>query len=710
MTTAEQIAAASALLPVRAAAAPKPPVREIGSEFASFPILGTQDERAFIDDREFIPELTYPGSIPVYSEMATESQVAGLWLQTFLAIQRFRWFIDPAGASEQDARMLADDLGLPLKDEASSSRSQVQQFQFNKTLARIILAARYGHYHFQVVGEVADGGRGAFRLKKLAPRPPWTLADLAVNKAGDLLWVKQNIDATDTPIPAAQLASFVWGEEEGGPYGRSMLRPLYRSWFLKRTLLKVDTIKHERNGMGVPYTTAPESTSPAVEASLVAAAAAIRAGGNVNGSIPYGSKLDLLAPNGSLPDTIGSVRYHDEQMSKALGQMVVDLAQTSNGSRALGDTFADMAHLARESIAVWIASSFTTQVNQKVSAWNHGEGAPAPVLWFEPIKEDLALQDFATLVEKGAITTDEATEDYLRAKYGLPEVDRSKPRPALSLVPPAETVAAAGMPASLAERGLRRLLTEQEIAAATDFDKIDQEWRTALIGLLDTVKGEQASQIKALAAQVEAHADDPAALAAITGVPYGAQKIAAALRAMAARGVEQVKAEAKKQGHDLDNPDPDDFEPALQAKAQAAATQLGNGLAQAASNKAQTTAGAKPEAVAATVTEHLEGLSDAFLVDTLGGALTTAQNTGRRAAIDKAPSGTRIYASALLDANACGPCAAEDGEEFDTLEEAERDFPSGGYVGCEGGQRCRCTLVAVLPGETPASVGVGDRG
>jgi hypothetical protein len=56
---------------------------------------------------------------------------------------------------------------------------------------------------------------------------------------------------------------------------------------------------------------------------------------------------------------------------------------------------------------------------------------------------------------------------------------------------------------------------------------------------------------------------------------------------------------------------------------------------------------------------------------------------------------TAIYASALLDSNVCAPCLEWDGHQFDTLDQAEQQFPTGGNADCQGGPRCRCTLVAV---------------
>jgi hypothetical protein len=95
-------------------------------------------------------------------------------------------------------------------------------------------------------------------------------------------------------------------------------------------------------------------------------------------------------------------------------------------------------------------------------------------------------------------------------------------------------------------------------------------------------------------------------------------------------------------------------------------------------------------------------------------AANVAHGIGRRKAQTSLPEPAEVYASELLDRNTCAPCAQLDGQQYDTLEDGLQDYPgAGGYVGCEGGSRCRGTLVIVW--ETEASPtrdrpGFGPRG
>jgi hypothetical protein len=152
------------------------------------------------------------------------------------------------------------------------------------------------------------------------------------------------------------------------------------------------------------------------------------------------------------------------------------------------------------------------------------------------------------------------------------------------------------------------------------------------------------------------------------------------------------------------------LDPAVQSQATAVAGLLSRSIAQSAATQAVGRYGVSnvPAAdVAAGIRDLLESLTDAYLQDQLGGALTAAQNMGRAAVFDAVPP-TTLQASELLDSNCCEPCSAIDGTEYGSLDDAQGDYASGGYVNCEGGERCRGTLVAIWDEAAPSAADAGD--
>jgi hypothetical protein len=173
---------------------------------------------------------------------------------------------------------------------------------------------------------------------------------------------------------------------------------------------------------------------------------------------------------------------------------------------------------------------------------------------------------------------------------------------------------------------------------------------------------------------------------------------------MAVQGAHDAQAEAARQSTTVQLPDLTTLSNDQRGRAQAVDKFLASSITAAAQSNAIRLAGGSlngPE-IANNTKVKLTNLSPTYLADNLGSALTAAMNSGRRATMAEGDP-SQIYASEILDNNTCTNCIAEDGTQFVSLADAERFYPSGGFVDCLGGGRCRGTLVAVY-GETPATI------
>jgi hypothetical protein len=146
----------------------------------------------------------------------------------------------------------------------------------------------------------------------------------------------------------------------------------------------------------------------------------------------------------------------------------------------------------------------------------------------------------------------------------------------------------------------------------------------------------------------------------------------------------------------------------------AVAQQTADGVQIAASRRAvQLTGSRTPIEVADAVHSYVSDLKHQWERDQLAGAIQMATNAGRFRVFDRVPAEAAVfYASELLDTSTCPACAGVDGREYASIEAATRDYPSGGFLDCRGGPRCRGTIVAVLPEAeiapgTPAHLGPG---
>lgn len=115
-------------------------------------------------------------------------------------------------------------------------------------------------------------------------------------------------------------------------------------------------------------------------------------------------------------------------------------------------------------------------------------------------------------------------------------------------------------------------------------------------------------------------------------------------------------------------------------------------------------------AVLDNVERAMDELSPRAVRHVLGGALTGAQNEGRLAAAEQGDVDGVAIASEVNDSNTCGPCRKIHGKILGRIDEPDKirkHYPGGGfggYVKCEGRERCRGTVrykfapTAVEPG------------
>jgi hypothetical protein len=698
------------------------PTKEIGQANLGFTLPGWKSFASATDEREYAPKLKWPGSIDIFERMETDAQLAGLLLGLTLGIRRYRWFIDPNGARDEIAEKAALNFNLPLKGEEAppSAGRDRRRFSHDRHLAHTLRApAVYGHYFMEQVAEYVDG---EFKLRKLAPRPPYTIAKgggIQVATDGGLQAIKQGFGFVQKEIPVDRLVAYVWEQEGANWFGRSMLRPCYKNWLLKDDLLRHDAMKHARNSMGIPwFETGPELTQDQVDA-LAEKAEELRAGESSGGAGP--GKLQVKGVEGSLSDILASIRYHDQQMSMAMVELFADLGRNSEtGSRSLGEVTYNHFAFAQDAIAAWHAGITTEHALWDWVDWNYSGDDGAPRVGYERVEErEASISDLSTLIEKEVVVVDEALREAVRQHYNFPPPSDPDPGPPAEPEPspPVEpeipvqaragerrrrTVAAAtSLP--LPDRELRRQPYEQEVQAKVDYELMDAQVQGQIDALVATVKGLQAGQVTELATAIEAADGDLTVLAGVEATPVFSGALEDAMLSMAAQGVEQAIGEAERQGLTLPVPDLDTS--SLTARAEAVDTLLTRSLSEAAGRKAvglTAESGAlAPAEVAAQVSDHLSGLSDDYLRQQLSGATVQAMNTGRKAVFAENPP-KYLYASELLDEAACEECVAIDGTEYESLEEAEQDYPCGGFKDCLGGPRCRGTLVAIYSEAEPS--------
>lgn len=384
------------------------------------------------ESHETNPDLIWPKSLEVYDKMRREdSQVGSVLRAVTLPIRGAEWMIDPASASDEVVELVAADLGLPIKGREPVSALRTKgRFQWSEHLRMALLELVHGHSFFEQVYR-PEGDR--LRLKKLAWRPARSISKINVARDGGLISIEQH--GVKEPITVDRLVAYVTDREGGNWIGVSLLRTAYKNWLLKDRMLRAQALTVERNGLGVPvYEAAPypdkadasgqEAWQKSEKDAGLRLAKGFRAGEAAGASIPNGAKLTLMGVTGKLPDTDAPIRYHDEQIARAVLAHFLNLG-TETGSWALGSTFADFFTSSLNAVAEHIQDTTQAHVVEDLVDWNWGETEPAPRLVFKPIGSggSLTAEALKSLIDSGVIHPDETLEAFMRSAFSLPVRD-----------------------------------------------------------------------------------------------------------------------------------------------------------------------------------------------------------------------------------------------------------------------------------------------
>lgn len=235
-------------------------------------------------------------------------------------------------------------------------------------------------------------------------------------------------------------------------------------------------------------------------------------------------------------------------------------------------------------------------------------------------------------------------------------------------------------------------------AGLADLEAIQAEWQAAVDDLVRvwqaSILPEQYDQIEREVREAVEAGNLPALATLVVSSGAATEALTEAMIDLAEISSRRVVAEAVAQG--VQEIEPPAADPGtLGAQAGLVAAILAAGLALSAAGEALRLAlpGVRGDEVAAGVRAHLESLTDAQPRDRIGGAMSIAQGAGRAAAMITLPAAT-YWATEELDGNTCKPCDKIHARQWSRWENAQAEYPTGGYRLCEGGLRCRGQLVA----------------
>jgi hypothetical protein len=382
------------------------------------------------DPFEKVPTLNWPANIAVFLEMDNDdSRVSSLLESISLPIIETPWRIDPNGAPPEVVKFVSQCLGLPVVgddavEDAGRSRGR---FTWASHLRQVAAPTpQFGHSVFEQVYR-RDGDR--LILRKLGPRPQWTIQNFNVALDGGLDSITQLAPASTAkrlygiaPLDIAvnRLVVYTRNMRPGYWQGRSILRSSYKHWLLKNELLRIEVTVARRNGMGLPVGTASRPDDPAEVEAMRQIASGARGGMHAGVGLANGQSLALLGVQGNLPDIRSAIEYHDKAI--ALGGLAHFLNLDKGGSYALASVQERPFVQALNAAAEGIRDIGQQHVIEDLVDLNFGTEVRCPRLIFDTIgtQQDATAASLKLLVEAGLLQPDLRIERALRQTLDLP--------------------------------------------------------------------------------------------------------------------------------------------------------------------------------------------------------------------------------------------------------------------------------------------------
>ena len=401
------------------------------------------------DPFEKVPELQWPQSVAVYSRMDNEdSRVTSLLEAISLPIRSTVWRIRPNGASDDVTEFVSRNLGVPIdgEDEVHNPGRSRGRFSWMEHLEELCSPTlQYGHSVFeQVYRPRNQSPDGRYWIRKLAPRPQWTILKFYVALDGGLDAVEQvappaqlsgpgqlfPVNVVAPVIPINRLVVYTRNKRPGMWQGKSILRSSYKHWLLKDKLLRIEAATAERNGMGIPVGTAARPDDPQEVREMAAMARSVRGGINAGVGLAQGQILELLGVSGNLPDIRRAIEGHDRAIALSGLAQFLNL-DGKGGSYALASVLEDPFVQAVQAYAENIARNANSHIVEDLVDINFGVDEPAPQLIFEPIgsRQDLTAAAIKLLRDAGVFADDPGVVRAIRQRFGLPSEINDTPQP-----------------------------------------------------------------------------------------------------------------------------------------------------------------------------------------------------------------------------------------------------------------------------------------
>jgi len=392
---------------------------------------------------EYMPELRGERGMRTYRQMRDNDAINGAMLTAIEHLIRAATFsVDPADASPE------------ARDAAAFVSNVFEDFDDHYTWDDLVTEAcsqyTYGFASHEIVYKRRDDGN--IGLSRLGIRVQETVYRyiLSENNIIEALVQQPNSGGMFT-IPADKLVHWQTTNSRGNPYGRSLLRNAYRSWYYKQQIEEIEATAIERELNGLPVVRVPNSLFEAANNGDQTANNTLDAyrkivrdlrfnsqAGIILPSDPYQNQSDanlqysnnrkvdveLVASQGTRNIDTSAVikRYASDQARSILADFVL-LGSDTRGSYALSQSKSDLFTQSVKAHSNRFAETINRQLIPKLWRMNGFDPATMPkvvVSQIAPMDLDSLGNYVKSLSGAGILLDDEEAQDWLMQQAGIP--------------------------------------------------------------------------------------------------------------------------------------------------------------------------------------------------------------------------------------------------------------------------------------------------
>jgi phage gp29-like protein len=359
--------------------------------------------------------------LQVYDRMRIDDQVKSCMSLKKNATLHAGWFIEPASESTQDTE-IAEFVEFNLNKLRGT---------FSNNLKEIMTALDYGYSITEKVWKVVEEGnfKGKWAYQALKTKQPHNFL-FATDEFDNILpdgIINQTLGKQER-LPITKFIIYSYDQEFGDPYGRSDLRAAYRNWWSKDNILKFWNIFLERFGSPLIW---GKYMNPSQQAELERVLKNLQNKTSITSPKQGGFEIELIESQqksgGGKSEYQEALEFHNKAISNALLVPSRVKDDGEGGARAEASvrfsaflwTIGELQRVLEELIV-------DEQIIRDLVTLNFPNVQELPKFKFNPMTQEQKIEIatvFGELVQKGAISAELESENFVRRLLDFPELD-----------------------------------------------------------------------------------------------------------------------------------------------------------------------------------------------------------------------------------------------------------------------------------------------